>query len=78
VHHGDNPDVFRFFHEDCRVRKIAAEMTARRRIKFAEALRIGADFAKQPLHLAVKANTEFRRNLGIITNRLANSSSASG
>jgi hypothetical protein len=37
VHHGDNPGVFRFFHENYRVRKIAAEMPAHRRVKFAEA-----------------------------------------
>ena len=54
VHHSHNPDVFRFFHEDYRVRKIAAEMPARGRIKFAESFRGGADFAKQMLHLAEK------------------------
>src|ERR1022692_3023061 len=69
VHHSHNPDVFRFFHEDYRVRKIAAEMPARGRIKFAESFRVGADFAKQTLQLAEKTHAEFRRNPGIIANR---------
>ncbi len=44
-------------------------MPARGRVKLAEAFRVGADFAKQPLHFALKTHAEFRRNPGIITNR---------
>ena len=34
-------------------------MPARERVKFAEAFRVGANFAQQPLHLAVKAHAKF-------------------
>ena len=54
MHHGDNPNMFGLFQKDDGVRKCDAEMSARRRIKFAEALRVRADFVKQSFHLAIK------------------------
>jgi hypothetical protein len=51
------------------VGKVGAEMPSRRRVKSAKALRIGADFAQQPFHLAIKTHAEFRRSLRVITNR---------
>src|SRR6267154_2589073 len=61
--------MFGLFQKDDGVRKCDAEMSARRRIKFAEALRVRADFVKQSFHLAIKAHAQVRRNLRIITDR---------
>src|SRR5947207_1242395 len=60
--------MFGLFQKDDAVRKIEAEMPAGGRIKFAEALRVGADFVKQTFHLPIETHAQFRRNFGIITN----------
>ena len=70
VHHRYNPNRVRVVQKNDGVGEGPAKMPARRRIKTAEALRIGADLPKQALYLAIEAHAEFGRNLGIVSNRV--------
>ena len=58
MHDGNYPDTIRFVHEDDCVRKVVAEMSARRWIKFPKAIRIYCDVLKKALHLAIETNSQ--------------------
>jgi hypothetical protein len=69
VHDGDDPNDLRLVQKYDGVGKGAAEMPACGRIKSAEAFRVGANLAKQPLQLALETHAKLRRNRGIVTHR---------
>ena len=70
MHHGHNPDVFRFFHEDDGVGKITAQMPAGGRGKFPKPFRVGAGFLDEPFHFVVKTPAEFEGDVRIVLNGL--------
>ena len=69
MHDGNNPNAIGLFEENDCVRKIVAEMSARRWIKFPETLGIGCHRLKQAFHLAIETHAEFGRNFAIISDR---------
>jgi hypothetical protein len=78
VHDRNDPDTVRFVDEDDGVRKIVAEMSPGRRVKFSKAFGIRNRFIKQAFDLSIETHAESGRNFRIVRDGPANSSSASG